>query len=401
MKQRILRLVVLFLLLSPVLASAASPTVSSPDRLEGQGTLDLHVAWNGIPVAGAPVYLYSKTGIYLDRFAKTDARGHAQFTVPIKPHNFKVEYRGKEYWTGNLFAITDQTLGVEVVLEKLADMSTNNPTAARYDGEPPVYNHDSVQVASLGTYVGIISQAAVAQVQPQSKVYYYITDHLGTPMKMTDESGAVVWSADYRPFGELSLSNATVENKFRFPGQYYDSETEFHYNYHRYYQSKMGRYLTSDPIGQMGGIGLYSYVSNNSINFVDLFGLIWVTSDKNYDGTSNWFRGILMYLSELIGGGMNPKLPGPETFIGANRKVIQKWEHDPENPCEDKKHPYGSLREFDQTYMKRWRAHSELTPNYPEPFYYQWTPNVPDRTYLEVPEARLYEKILFFQSPRQ
>jgi uncharacterized protein RhaS with RHS repeats len=60
-----------------------------------------------------------------------------------------------------------------------------------------------VQVASLGTYVGILSQAAVAQVQPQSKVFYFITDHLGTPMKMTDESGAVVWSADYRPFGEL------------------------------------------------------------------------------------------------------------------------------------------------------------------------------------------------------
>ncbi|PKN25394.1 MAG: hypothetical protein CVU64_20010 [Deltaproteobacteria bacterium HGW-Deltaproteobacteria-21] len=76
MKQRILRLVILFLLFTPVLASAGSRTVSSPDRLEDQGTLDLQVAWNGIPVAGAPVYLYSETGIYLDRFAKTDARGH-------------------------------------------------------------------------------------------------------------------------------------------------------------------------------------------------------------------------------------------------------------------------------------------------------------------------------------
>ncbi|MDD5204279.1 MAG: RHS domain-containing protein, partial [Desulfobacterales bacterium] len=89
------------------------------------------------------------------------------------------------------------------------------------------FNHEPVQVASHGTYIGILSQATVAQIQ-QPKVYYFITDHLGTPMKMTDESGAVVWSADHRPFGELSVSNATVANKFRFPGQYYDSETGLH-----------------------------------------------------------------------------------------------------------------------------------------------------------------------------
>ncbi|MDD5205404.1 MAG: hypothetical protein PHS17_08280 [Desulfobacterales bacterium] len=74
------------------------------------------MAWNGIPVAGAPVYHYNEIGTYLDRFAKTDARGHVQITVSTTPHNFKVEYRGKEYWTGNLYAIADQKLGVEVPL---------------------------------------------------------------------------------------------------------------------------------------------------------------------------------------------------------------------------------------------------------------------------------------------
>jgi len=76
MKQRILRLLILFLFFAPVLASAGSRTVSTPDRLEDPGTLDLHVTWNGMPASGAPVYLHNETGTYLDRFMKTDAGGH-------------------------------------------------------------------------------------------------------------------------------------------------------------------------------------------------------------------------------------------------------------------------------------------------------------------------------------
>jgi RHS repeat-associated protein len=64
-----------------------------------------------------------------------------------------------------------------------------------------------------------------------------------------------------------------VVNNIRLPGQYYDAETGLHYNYHRYYDPKTGRYLTPDPIGLAGGINLYPYAFCNPISHKDDKGL--------------------------------------------------------------------------------------------------------------------------------
>lgn len=104
--------------------------------------------------------------------------------------------------------------------------------------------------------------------------YFYQNDHLGTPQKLLAMNGAVVWSAQYRVFGEAVIDVSTVTNNLRFPGQYYDEETGLHYNWHRYYDSRIGRYIQADLIGFGGGdVNLYGYVGNNSANWIDSLGL--------------------------------------------------------------------------------------------------------------------------------
>ena len=104
--------------------------------------------------------------------------------------------------------------------------------------------------------------------------YFFQNDPIGTPVAVTDADNRIVWEAVYLTCGEAAVNPASlIEFNMRFAGQYFDAETGLHYNYHRYYDPKTGRYLTPDPIGLAGGINLYAYVQNNPVNLVDPYGL--------------------------------------------------------------------------------------------------------------------------------
>jgi RHS repeat-associated protein len=57
------------------------------------------------------------------------------------------------------------------------------------------------------------------------------------------------------------------------PGQYFDKETNTHYNYFRDYDPSIGRYVESDLIGLDGGLNLYAYNKGNPIGYFDFLGL--------------------------------------------------------------------------------------------------------------------------------
>jgi RHS repeat-associated protein len=114
----------------------------------------------------------------------------------------------------------------------------------------------------------------VARRALSESLYFYHTDHLGTPMAMTGGTASFVWRAEHRPFGGVhSFPVSTVANNLRFPGQYSDPESGLHQNWHREYHAHTGRYLESDPIGLDGGPNLYGYALANPVAAVDPWGL--------------------------------------------------------------------------------------------------------------------------------
>jgi len=117
-------------------------------------------------------------------------------------------------------------------------------------------------------------------VQPQSKLYFIHVDHLNTPRLVADAIGTTVWRWDQvEPFGDSPANDdpdgnsVAFEIPLRLPGQYFDKETNLHYNYFRDYDPAIERYIQSDPIGLRGGVNTYAYVGGNPVGQSDRLGL--------------------------------------------------------------------------------------------------------------------------------
>ncbi len=80
---------------------------------------------------------------------------------------------------------------------------------------------------------------------------------------------------DYGPFGEtLRLSGEPDACPFRWQTRWYDGESGYYYFLHRYYDPRLGRWLSRDPIGEAGGFNLYAYCGNDPVNRHDALGLV-------------------------------------------------------------------------------------------------------------------------------
>jgi RHS repeat-associated protein len=138
--------------------------------------------------------------------------------------------------------------------------------------------------AAFVAFLAFLPPAALAT---PGEVYYIHTDHLDTPREVRDAQNTLVWKNPplTEPFGlappdeDPDGDGESFTLNLRFPGQYYDRETNTHYNYFRdHYFPELGRYGQSDPIGLQGGINTYAYVHSQPLKLVDPEGLAGVAT---------------------------------------------------------------------------------------------------------------------------
>ena len=111
-----------------------------------------------------------------------------------------------------------------------------------------------------------------------------------------------------------------MTGNLRYPGQYYDQETGFFYNGARYYDPETGRYVTSDPVGLMGGINTYAYGLDNPLGYMDPLGMAALGA------IGDWFMGSggAIFTYGAVTG--DPFVMGGGLVFGAIGRALTFWD---------------------------------------------------------------------------
>jgi RHS repeat-associated protein len=112
----------------------------------------------------------------------------------------------------------------------------------------------------------------LARIDGSGTPAYYHADGLGSIVKMTDQTGATLSNRVYDAWGNLELG--ADEPGYAFTAREWDPETELYYYRARYYDPKVGRFISEDPIGFQSGVNFYGYVGGDPAASWDPLGLI-------------------------------------------------------------------------------------------------------------------------------
>jgi RHS repeat-associated protein len=112
---------------------------------------------------------------------------------------------------------------------------------------------------------------------PNKGIRYLHTNQINSTILHTDASGEVAGRVEYKPFGEIESLTGEDDFRRKFTGKELDYETGLYYFHARYYDPRIGRFMTGDDraggtVGTTDSLNRYAYVLNNPITGVDFDG---------------------------------------------------------------------------------------------------------------------------------
>jgi RHS repeat-associated protein len=141
-----------------------------------------------------------------------------------------------------------------------------------HDGLTPVQEKRVGDITQLITGPGIddyLSRVTTTTgATPTTTTRNYLTDFLGSTTALADDAGAIKTTYGYEPYGEATVAGEATVNSFQYTGRENDGTGLMYYRA-RYYHPKAKRFIAEDPIGQAGGLNLYSYVEGDPMTFID------------------------------------------------------------------------------------------------------------------------------------
>lgn len=239
------------------------------------------------PASGAGLVVHNKQLSYQDKRYRYDGFGRLiekrKGSQVVQRFAYDAEHRIKEIRTRDGHRETVLSMSYDPLGRRVAKYERDvngvllGETRFDWDGLKLLQKHrhgrSSLYVySSEGSYDPL---ARVDGVGPEARIRYYHNDLNGLHEQLTEDDGLIVWRANYQVWGntleEFREPYYVEEQNLRFQGQYLDRETGLHYNTFRFYDPDVGRFVSPDPIGLLGGINLYQYAPN-SVWWIDPLG---------------------------------------------------------------------------------------------------------------------------------
>ena len=107
---------------------------------------------------------------------------------------------------------------------------------------------------------------------------YYVQERHRDIIRIESETGNVLNEYTYDIWGNPIVQNETIANPFRYSGEWVEEKTNLQYLKARWYEAKLGRFISEDPVEGIFteplSLNRYTYAENNPLKYVDPSGNI-------------------------------------------------------------------------------------------------------------------------------
>jgi len=163
----------------------------------------------------------------------------------------------------------------------------------------------------------------ISRIASNGEARYYHYDTIGSTVAMTDNGGTVTDAYTYAPFGQVLNTQGSVNNPFRYVGQFgvMEEGNGLQFMRARYYDSRVGRFVGKDPL--VGNVwnsqsrNQYAYALNDPVRFFDASGLLAKEGSLQFSliGSSDRDHNVFLDSSFLTAGSTPSVLSAKEANL--------------------------------------------------------------------------------------